>query len=246
MKNPIYSGVVLASLIAMGFVACGGSSDAGGGDGGATSTGGNTSNGGISNTGGTKSTAGASATGGSKAVGGSSATGGAATGGVRNTGGATTNGGANATGGVTSAGGANASGGVTSAGGASATGGSSGTSVIEQSCSNVAALLASRTTPLACAAQYDVNTCVTTYTKLANATADGVCGNGYMALLQCGETQPADSWTCYVLNAVIAGTAININIPVPPSTTNTDPCYTQFQSLFTTIITHAACQTALQ
>jgi len=239
MKNPIYSGVVLASLIAMGFVACGGSSDAGGGDGGATSTGG------ISNTGGTKSAAGASATGGSKAVGGSSATGGAATGGVRNTGGATTNGGANATGGVTSAGGANASGGVTCAGGASATGGSSGTSVIEQSCSNVAALLASRTTPLACAAQYDVNTCVTTYTKLANATADGVCGNGYMALLQCGETQPADSWTCYVLNAVIGTTAININIPVPPSSKNTDPCYSQFTALFGLIVSKAECQNAL-
>ena len=244
MRNSSYAAsLILGSCVVLGLVACGGSSDAGGGAGGATATGGNTGNGGIGNTGGTKSSAGASATGGAKAVGGTSAAAGGATGGTFGAGGATTNGGANATGGVTPAGGTNATGGATNGGGASATGGSSGTSVIQQSCSNVAALLASRTTPLDSAAQYDVATCVTTYTKLANANA--TCGSGYLALLQCGETQPADSWTTFTLQGTFAGTSININIPVPPSTTNTDACYSQFQSLFTTIIMTPACQTAL-
>ncbi len=242
MRNSTYTAsIILGSAVFLGFVACGGSSDAGDGAGGISATGGSANNGGIGNTGGAKSGAGASATGGAKAVGGSSA----ATGGAKNTGGAMTNGGANATGGATTNGGNTESGGATVDGGASSTGGTSGTSVIEQSCTNVAALLASRTTPLDCAAQYDVATCVTTYTKLANATADAACGNGYLALLQCGETQPADSWTCYVLNATIGGTTININIPVPPSTTNTDPCYAQFGALFTLIATKAECQNAL-
>jgi hypothetical protein len=129
------------------------------------------------------------------------------------------------------------------AGGSSSTGGSSGTSVIEQTCNNVAALLGTLTPPLSCTSQYDVATCTTTYTKLANAAA--VCGSGYLALLQCGENQPAQSWTCYTQSFTFGGTSVNINIPVPPSAAATDPCYSQFQTLFLTILGNSACQTAV-
>ncbi len=235
MRNSTYTvASVFGLAIAVGLVACGSSSTAGGsGTGGTSATGGGVSasgspaTGGLAAAGGSKATAGASATGGSKAIGGGSSAAGAATGGIRNTGG------------MAVAGGATATGGTAAAGGLSSTGGSSGVSVIEQTCDNVAALLGTLSPPLSCTSQYDVTSCVSTYTELANA--DATCGSAYLDLLECGENQPASSWTCYSLSF---GT-ININLPVPPSATATDACYTQFNSLFSKITGTAACLSAV-
>lgn len=86
-----------------------------------------------------------------------------------------------------------------------------------------------------------VGTCNSTYTKLYGAVP--ACGTDYLAMLKCGVSQPADSWSCFTASS---GTT-SISIPVPPSSAATDPCYAQFNQLYLTILGHlTACGGALQ
>lgn len=212
-----------AGACTVGFVACGGGSDtvSNTGAGGEAATGGATGQ--VTSTGG-KSQVGGSAAG----IGGSTATGGSAM--SLPTGGAATGGASGNTGGTSSA-----------TGGAAATGGATGAADLEQTCIDVCKLLEGRTTPLACVPADCAGTCDVTYTKLYKAVP--ACGNDYLAMLKCGATQPADSWSCFTASS---GTA-SISIPVPPSSAATDPCFTQFQKLYLTIIqNYAACSGALQ
>lgn len=240
MRNSAYGQtIILSMVVSVGFFACGGSSDAGGGGGagGASTTGGNTSNGGISNTGGTKSTAGASATGGSKAAGGSSATVGTATGGARNTGGATTNGGATATGGAkitggnSALGGATVTGGASTAGGNSSTGGAGGMSAVQQACAADCTIMTSLASLAACQIADCPTTCVKYYDVLAAVSAN--CSNAFLSVLTCGSNDQT-GWTC--------ATSSGITLPVPLSS-----CTTQILALSGQLTANnSACANALQ
>ena len=253
MKRMAYISTLLLTAVCFPslLVACGGSSEVGGAAGASTSMGGQTATGGTTGvlaTGGLASTGGTVAgTGGVNATGGSATsqpTGGAASGGAAS-GGAASGGASSAIGGSSNTGGSSLGlGGTTGVAGGSATGGSTSptTAVVEQTCEDVCSLLATRTTPLACVPADCVGTCNSTHTKLYGAVP--ACGDDYFAMLQCGVNQPADTWTCY---PVVYGTLVNTNIPVPPSALATDPCYTQFQQLFLTIMGHlTACGGALQ
>lgn len=105
------------------------------------------------------------------------------------------------------------------------TGGSSTLLPGDQLCSQVCALLATRTTPLACAPTACVSDCNSTYTKLAAGNAE--CSNAFVALYQCGLNQSADRWSCYD----VAVSTLAISIPIPPSQTKSDPCNAQYNKL---------------
>ena len=204
---------------AIALAACGSSSDSTTSSvGGAGSTGGNAAAG-DQGTGGAVAT-----TGGSNAAGGAIAT----TGGTPATGGAiATTGGSNATGGTSA---------TSATGGLAATGGAATTAVAATMCDNVCALLATRNPALACVPADCVTTCNSTYTKLAAAKT--TCSNAYVALYECGLSQPASSWTCFP----------SVNIPIPP-TAATDAgatCGTEYNTLYTAITSNlATCGVAL-
>jgi hypothetical protein len=94
----------------------------------------------------------------------------------------------------------------------------------------VCALLASRNPRLACEPDPCADSCVTTYTELVAANA--ACGSGYLNLLACGATKPADSWSCL--------TILTVNIPVPPNTAEPDGCQTEFTAFSNVIIANFA------
>ncbi len=233
MKKSAYALMFgFAGACTASFVACGGSSDAS--EVGSGTGGGQSSTLGGASTGSTTTGGQAQAGGSSAETGGVAATGGSAT--SLQTGGSAASGGSNGTGGATSA-----AGGTATSGGASATGGATGAVDLVQTCVDVCNLLAGRTTPLECVPADCAGTCNTTYTKLYNAVP--ACGNDYLAMLKCGATQPADSWTCYPVKYL----TVNINLPVPPSALATDPCYNEFQKLFQTIMGNImTCPAALQ
>jgi hypothetical protein len=143
-------------------------------------------------------------------------------------------GGASAGGGTTSSGGAAITGGAPPTAGA-ATGGTGGTVSSDETCAAVCDLFAGRTTPLTCVPSPCLGTCTTKYNAVV--VADAVCGGAYLALLNCGVSQPADAWQCY---SPVAG----VSIPVPPSATATDPCYAEFQTLYLAVLGSSACLTA--
>ena len=197
MKNSTYVALILGSIVGIGFVACGSSSDVGsaGNTGGAASVAGSTSAGSVS-TGGSRATAGSSATGGSRAVGGSSGVGGAATGGIRNTGGMTTTGGAKATGGMISVGGASSTGGAPNAGGNSAAGGAGGASAIQTACDGVCVIITGTASLSTCQLANCPTKCVAIYNDNGVSSIAG-CQNALLTVLQCGAGQPANLWGCY-------------------------------------------------
>lgn len=112
-------------------------------------------------------------------------------------------------------------------GGLSAAGGAATTAVAATMCEGVCDLLLTRTPPLTCAPTdraVCVTTCNSTYTKLAAAKA--TCANAYVALYQCGLSQPASGWTCFA-------PITTINIPIPPTDAGT--CDTEYNALYTAI-----------
>jgi hypothetical protein len=218
---------IFCSSAAIALAACGSSSDSTTSNvGGAGSTGGNAAAGGqgtgvtASDTGGAIATAGGGqATGGAIATaGGGQATGGA----VATTGGSKSTGGTSAT---------------SATGGLAATGGAASTTVAATMCDNVCDLLSTRTPPLDCAPTdrvVCVTTCNSTFTKLAGART--TCSDAYVALYQCGLTQPASSWTCFVYGT--------ISIPIPPNDVAT--CGTQYDTLISILATTPSCVQALK
>jgi len=212
---------IFCSSAAIAFAACGSSTDSTTSTvGGAGSTGGNTAAGGES-TGGAVGTSG-----GEPATGGAIAT----TGGEPATGGAiATTGGSNAAGGTSA---------TSATGGLAATGGTAPTTAVAATmCDNVCDLLATRTPALDCAPTdrvVCVTTCNSTYTKLAGAKT--TCSDAYVALYQCGLTQPASSWTCFAYGT--------ISIPIPP--TDDATCGTQYGTLTSILLTTPSCVQVLK
>ncbi len=210
-----------------GLVACGGS---------ANNDAGQTTGGGPANVGGNSNGGGSSATGGVLATGGTTVTGGGA-----NTGGTTSpitsaTGGTTyaevPTGGATMTGGSSSVGGSLTTGGSSGTGGSTGALDIAQMCDQVCTLLEGRAPQLDCMPSDCRGSCSSTYSKLNGAKA--VCANDYVALYQCGLTQTADQWTCFTL---VFGT-LNIAIPVPPHAAGANDCTSQYNTLYSVIISN--------
>jgi hypothetical protein len=143
-----------------------------------------------------------------------------------------------ATGGLVSTGGSKAAGGTrASTGGSTAVSDAGGNPEVEAMCSDVCALLANRNPPLECVPADCAATCNRTYTQLSSKA---VCSDAYAALYECGLAQPASDWECYT---VAAGT-FQIDIPVPPRSANT--CGTEFQTLYSAILTNlTTCGAAL-
>jgi hypothetical protein len=223
MRNWKYATTfIISSSVAVALFACGSSSDdSGSGDpGGNPGVGGNIGTGGA-NTGGAVVVTGGAASGGANnpATGGTpvGTDGGAPT----VTGGAPTlSGGSPATGG-----GVSLTGGNFATGGASvANGGNSATSPsddVQNMCKAVCDLLSG--TALDCVPDNCPTTCYSTYTKLKAAKA--VCADDYVALYQCGLTQPASGWECY---AVTFGSTTIVNIPIPQQG---GPCNSQVATM---------------
>jgi len=218
---------IICSSAAIAFAACGSSSDSAASNvGGAGSIGGNTAAGGQGTGGAASATGGAIATaGGEQATGSAIAT----AGGEQATGGAIAT-----TGGSKSAGGTSA---TAATGGLATSGGAPTTAVAATMCEGVCDLLLARTPPLDCAPAdraVCVATCNSTFTKLAAANA--TCSTAYVALYQCGLSQPASGWSCFAPTSTI-------NIPIPPTDAGT--CDTEYNSLFSILLTTPRCVQAL-
>jgi len=209
MKKTAYFSVLAFTgiCVAVGLVACSGSSD--------VTTRGQVSTGGTSTA---AATSGQVATGGTQwATGGAKATGGSAT--------------SQPTGGVGGTGGTSALG-SSAVAGSSATGGSTSMSV-EQTCADVCSLLATRARPLVnCVPADCVGTCNSRYAKLYDALP--ACGYDYLAMLQCGATQPADSWLCNE----IYDWGVTFIYPSPLGA-STDTCSSQVGKLLQTMMSYA-------
>jgi len=162
-------------------------------------------------------------------------TGGGGAGGDETAGGGETSTGGTATGGTAGAGGV---------GGESATGGTGGTMSAEETCAAVCDLLASAATPLQCIPDPCPGTCVSEYARLVAADQQiptgPVCADAYLAVLNCGLSQPAESWTCFQ----IPQTNPPVTIPLPPYAAETDPCYVQYSTLYLAILGSSPCLNA--
>jgi hypothetical protein len=67
--------------------------------------------------------------------------------------------------------------------------------------------------------------------------ANPICGTDYQALLACGATKSAASWTCYTLGTTTT--------PIPPTTAAPDGCLAEFTTLSLVLLANPACVTAL-
>ena len=123
-----------------------------------------------------------------------------------------------------------------------ATGGASGMSPIDQTCTSVCNLLATRTTALACVPT-PTSACITTcgdkYAALT--TANPTCGSDYLDLLTCGATTSADAWACQTVPVV------NVSFAVPPHANDTTGCQTAYNAMSTILLANFnTCGAALE